>query len=147
MTKNPTLYLLAVDGSTASKRALAKAIELTKAGDAKLIIAHIIPWSGYTPIGVAEAYARPLEKKQEEERAYDEVLQPAMTEARGAGIEFEEVHTWGSPAKAIKDLADERGVDTIIVGRKGRSNIGDLLVGSVANALAHTAPCSVLIVP
>lgn len=147
MSEHKALYLVAVDGSTASRRALMKAIELTKAANAMLIIAHIIPWSGYTPIGIAEAYARPLEKKQEEENAYDEVLQPAMTEARAAGIAFDELHTWGTPAQIIKETVEQRGVDMVILGRKGRSNLGDLLVGSVTNALAHNCPCPVLIVP
>lgn len=141
------LYVVAVDGSDASRRALAHALTLAKGSGATLLLSHVIPWSGYTPLGVQEAYARPMEKKEEEKFAIDEVLQPAMTACRGAEVPFEEHYTWGQPAKELKALAEERKADLLIVGRKGRSNIAEMLVGSVSNALAHIAKCPVLIVP
>ncbi|MGF1607541.1 MAG: universal stress protein [Rhodothalassiaceae bacterium] len=146
MSDHP-LYLVAVDGSAASERALDHAITLAQDRGATLLLSHVIPWSGYVPIGVEAAYARPLEKKEEEMRAYDEILQPAMTKCRGASVAFQEHHSWGHPSRVIKELIEERGVDMLILGRKGRSNIADMLVGSVSNALAHTASCPVLLVP
>ena len=51
----------------------------------------------------------------------------------------------GDPAKALLTVANEVGADLIVVGNKGMRGAGRIL-GSVPNAVAHKAPCSVLIV-
>ena len=40
----------------------------------------------------------------------------------------------------------EQGVDRIVIGHKGKSNLERLLVGSVAQAVVAHAPCSVFVV-
>lgn len=49
------------------------------------------------------------------------------------------------PAAAILLVAGEVNADLIVVGNKGMRGAGRIL-GSVPNAVAHKAPCSVLIV-
>lgn len=147
MDDTKPLYLVAIDGSEPSDRALDTAIALAGQTGASVLIAHVIPWSGYVPMGVQEAYARPAEKIAEEEKAYDEVVQPALTQARVAGVTFQEFHSWGTPAKVLRELVDDRAVSLLVMGRKGRSSLTDVMIGSVANGLAHSAPCPVLLVP
>jgi nucleotide-binding universal stress UspA family protein len=56
-------------------------------------------------------------------------------------------HVGAQPARAIADIAREVGADLIIVGTRGYSPIHGAVVGSVAQALLHLAPCPVLAVP
>jgi nucleotide-binding universal stress UspA family protein len=54
---------------------------------------------------------------------------------------------WGDPAEAIiKTIAEEK-FDALVMGRRGRGQLSDLLLGSVSQKLASLAPCVVVIVP
>ena len=51
----------------------------------------------------------------------------------------------GSPAAEMRRLAEEEGLDLIVVGTHGRAGV-QLLLGSTANAVLHGAQCDVLAV-
>jgi len=51
-----------------------------------------------------------------------------------------------SVVKAICDEAKRRRAGLIVMGRRGKSDVGRLLLGSVSAGVATHAPCSVLIV-
>jgi nucleotide-binding universal stress UspA family protein len=51
----------------------------------------------------------------------------------------------GDPASEILRTADEFGADLIVMGTHGRSGLGRLLMGSVAEAVLREAPSPVLI--
>ena len=50
------------------------------------------------------------------------------------------------PAAAVVELARQRGADLIVMGSHGRTGLGRLLLGSVAERVIGTATCPVLIV-
>jgi nucleotide-binding universal stress UspA family protein len=50
----------------------------------------------------------------------------------------------GNPATEIVRAAEEIGCDLIVMGTHGRSGVGRLLMGSVAEAVQRKAPCPVL---
>jgi universal stress protein A len=52
----------------------------------------------------------------------------------------------GSPAEEIVRCAREFGCDLLVMGTHGRSGIGHLALGSVAEAVIRAAPCPVLVV-
>ena len=51
----------------------------------------------------------------------------------------------GSPAYEIRAMAEELGVDLIVMGTHGRHGLG-LLLGSTATGVLHGCPCDVLTV-
>jgi len=51
----------------------------------------------------------------------------------------------GSPAKVL--LTEGRQADLLVVGARGREGFVGLLLGSVATAVAHHAPCPVAVIP
>ena len=53
----------------------------------------------------------------------------------------------GRPAEEIARVAEERSADLVVVGRRGRNPIVDLVIGSTAERLVVTACRPVLIVP
>jgi nucleotide-binding universal stress UspA family protein len=76
-----------------------------------------------------------------------ELLDRACSEARSAGVAEAASHArQGDAADAILDVAEEQGVDLIVVGNKGMTGAKRFLLGSVPNKVSHHAPCSVLIV-
>ena len=66
---------------------------------------------------------------------------------RGLGIEADVRVELGAPVDVIRDMATREAYDTIVLGHHGRGRFGEALLGSVAKAVAATAPCPVLIVP
>lgn len=51
----------------------------------------------------------------------------------------------GPPAELIAKVAREKKPDLVIVGSHGRKRISRFVLGSVAHAVVHRAPCSVVI--
>jgi nucleotide-binding universal stress UspA family protein len=52
----------------------------------------------------------------------------------------------GHPAEAIVRVAQERGVDLIVMSTHGRTGLQHALMGSVAEKVVRLAPCPVLTV-
>lgn len=56
--------------------------------------------------------------------------------------EVDQIVTLGSTRSEIFRIAQEQGVDLIIIGTHGRHGVG-LLLGSTASAVLHGTPCDV----
>jgi nucleotide-binding universal stress UspA family protein len=52
----------------------------------------------------------------------------------------------GKPANEIIRFAKEHEADLLIVGTQGKSGLGKMILGSVAESVVRNAPCSVLVV-
>ncbi len=52
-----------------------------------------------------------------------------------------------SPARAIADMALEKGVDLIVVGSRGYGPLGRVFAGSVTSSLICRSPCPVIVLP
>lgn len=52
---------------------------------------------------------------------------------------------FGSPREKICHIANDEGFQMVIIGRRGGSEVGDVLFGSVANYVFHHAKCPVLL--
>jgi nucleotide-binding universal stress UspA family protein len=64
--------------------------------------------------------------------------------ARGVAVSS---HVTGAPAaSAIVELAEELGVDLIVIGTRGHTGLKHVLLGSVAERTLRHAPCWVLAV-
>ena len=63
------------------------------------------------------------------------------------GIESDVMERQGRPAFIICDVADELGVDLIVMGCRGLGLIEDSRADSVSNRVINLAPCPVLVVP
>ena len=140
-------YLVAVDGSEGSHRALSHAIARAKTSGATLAVAHVIEWSPYsfhTPDELAERHGR---REEELTRAKTVILDPMIAIAAKEGIEAEGFVRHGRSAEVIGTLAGELDIAQVIIGRSGESGIKSMLFGGVTAKLAQTCPVPVLIVP
>jgi universal stress protein A len=52
----------------------------------------------------------------------------------------------GRPAEEILRVAEEEGVDLIVMGTHGRTGLRQVLLGTVTETVGRTAPCAVLMV-
>jgi nucleotide-binding universal stress UspA family protein len=140
-------FLVAVDGSEGSDRAIEFAIERALAGKEKLVLAYVIEWSPYsfhTPEELAERHGR---REEEIERAQTKLLGPVADAVKAKGVDVEQVVRHGHTSETLAALATEYGASQIFIGRKGESRVAALLFGSVTASLVQTSPVPVTVVP
>ena len=141
------VFVVAVDGSSGSERALQAAIELAKMTDSKLVIAHVIEWSPFTFHTPEELAVRHKRREEELDRAREVVLGPSKTVTEEAGVTSGLVVRHGHPTEALIEISEEAGASHIFIGRKGQSKIRTLFFGSVASSLVQTSPVPITVVP
>jgi nucleotide-binding universal stress UspA family protein len=66
---------------------------------------------------------------------------------RAAGLRADSEVQDGNPAHRLVEAAVNWDADLIVLGTHGHTRLERLVVGSVARAVLHHAPCSVLVVP
>lgn len=140
-------YLVAVDGSEWGNRAADQAVFMAKQSDAEVRLITVVPWSGYQPLTLDEVAHRTVNKKEEEEQAQNNILRPIKEKHQDSGIKITTEYHWGNPVEVIHKRAKDTKANLIFVGRRGRSRIADLVLGSVANSLAHTVGKPIVLVP
>lgn len=130
------------DGSEPAEKALPLVRELAKEGGATVTIVHVVERvEGIGAVGVPH---------RADEREVQAHLRQLATELSAEGVQASleikgDVGT--RPAHAVADIARSIGADLIVMGTRGYTAIGGLLLGSVTNRLLHIAPCPVLVVP
>ncbi len=142
-----SLYLVAVDGSEWGNRAVDHAVRVAKDTGAEVRLITVIPWSGFQPLTLEEMVQRPLEKEEEERAAKEEILEPLLNKHADTGVTLSSEYHWGHPVDVIRKLAKKEKADQVFIGRRGRSRVADLILGSVANSLAHSLGVPIVLVP
>jgi nucleotide-binding universal stress UspA family protein len=133
----------ATDGSEHADRALDYAIRLADAEHAQLNVVHIVE----TIVGGRVAGQRAF---LNEEQLDAKIKAQAERVSAEHGIQAT-VHMTPSGisniADCIAEIAADSRADLIVVGTRGHSPIGGLVLGSVTQRLLHVTPCPVLAVP
>jgi nucleotide-binding universal stress UspA family protein len=143
---NPT-YLVGVDCSECSSRAIDYAKERARASGCRILVAHVIEWSPYSFSTPQENEERHKRREEELARAHAEIVDPLVAAMREEGLEAEGLIRHGHAAETLAQLAREHDVATIIVGRSGASRIKKKIFGGVASSLVQIADRPVSVVP
>lgn len=133
--------LVAVDGSKESSFALADAIDLALASNARLTVLHVEPpppgTLSTTPAGAAAAAALPA--------CHEKLLREAVASVPNE-LPVTTLLRHGPPAHEIVKAARELGSDLIVIGSRGRGRATAALLGSVSHQVLHESPVPVLVV-
>ena len=136
--------LMALDFYEDNNHVVEKGREVASDNDATLYLIHVIePLSvayAVDGLGVNEQLIA-IESgiKKESQRKMDE-----LGERLDVPLE-RRVICEGSPAREIHSLAEEQGIDLIVLGTHGQKGL-QLLLGSTANSVLHGVSCDVLAV-
>ena len=151
--------LVAIDGSDVSLQAFEQAVALAAATEAQLMLLHVLsPFDEAYPSPVfpsldgiypgihTEAVKVYMQQWQSYESQGLEWLRSQAAIAIAAGIKTKFSQNVGNPGRTICEVAQTWEADLIIMGRRGRSGLSELLMGSVSNYVLHHVVCSVLTV-
>ncbi len=134
--------LAAVDISRVSQSAFKQALALASSMRAKLIVVGVTPkYEGnMNRLKIADAnrqLSEPFRKSLEDAASY----------AASLGLTVQTVHRIGEPSDEIVRVAEEEGVDLIVLGNAKRSKVGQVLLGGMRSKILDGSPCDVMLVP
>jgi nucleotide-binding universal stress UspA family protein len=137
----PMRVLLATDGSETARAAAEWLLTFPLPTSAKVraLAVATIPLLLPTTESVDQLRQRLVER-----------IRPIASEARGVlakrWTDVEEHVSEGDPRDEIMHMAEQWPADLVVVGARGLTPLKRVLLGSVSTAIAHLAPCPVLVV-
>lgn len=138
---HPCNLLVCTDGSPASQGAVEAGLVLARRWSCRLRLLQVLE---YNPGFASQA----LDSIQEWEREAREGLQAIAERAKTQGIETEIIVRPGETAHhAIRAEAEKHRPDLIVLGRRGRTDLAEILMGSVTARIIAEIPGNVLVVP
>lgn len=139
--------LVPTDFSACSDDALAYASRLALHEDARVVLLHVVelaaglePTTRIYPEGLSEAVTVGAFASQGAQESLDAQL--ARVPRHGASVEKR--IAFGRPIDTVCELADELGVDLVVIGTHGRTGLKHLFLGSVAERIVRTCKVPVL---
>lgn len=140
-TLNTILY--PSDFSKPSEYALQLACAIARDHKARVVILHVSP---IPPAFVGGELMLPVPSADYKEQIWESFRELQATEPRIRELRVETKVVEGDPAYEIVSAAKEIGADLVVMGTHGRTGLGRLIMGSVAEQVLRKAPCPVLTV-
>lgn len=135
--------LVPVDGSGSALRALRHAISRAKESSAEIHVLHVEPPPHYQE---ARLYSMREDIAQIHQEARQRLLQDAVDEVQAEKVPHAVHLEEGEVANAIAHFADAQRMDEIVMGTRGMTAFGQMLVGSVASRVVHFVKVPVTLV-
>jgi len=138
--------LVAIDGSEPSLFALKVAANTAKQNQAELTILTVVP--PFPPMAQGDMYEYSTDL---EDKIYESYKKMVREQAKNLGKTHPDVKTvpiamTGQPASRIIEASNDREVDLIVIGNRGKSGILNWMLGSVSRKVSESCSASVLIV-
>ncbi|WP_168194266.1 universal stress protein [Thermodesulfobacterium sp. TA1] len=133
--------LIGYDGFEGSLLALEKGLVLAETLGAEVLVISVAKVPEY-----AEMISEVEEAKEQALKYYGEVLKDVERLSKDKNIKITSMIKYGKPAEIIVNMAEESGVDLIILGPSKYSYVRRRVLGSTADKVVERAPCSVLII-
>lgn len=139
----PQNILVPIDLDDPAPLVLDYAVALAAKFDGRIDLLHVAPWpllGAEIPVTLNEAAMEQIVKQKQ--HALDQL---AAAHAGKVPIGSAVVKS-GDARTVIATMATRLGADLIVMGTHGRRGVARLVLGSVAESVARTAPCPVLLV-
>ena len=143
--------LVPLDGSPLAEAALPHAVALAWRFDTSLILLQVLSSGSVAAVADPIAGSSPdasltMEVMEAERRTAQDYLEKTSRRIALDGVRVEWEVAQGSPAQEIARTAQQRQVDLIVMSTHGRSGLGRLVFGSVADRLLRECTLPVLLI-
>jgi nucleotide-binding universal stress UspA family protein len=130
--------VVGLDGSEAAEAALRWTVDLASSVGANVVAVHAIEpapaveypfgYNVYTPVNLDGAWRAAI--KREFEGTW-------CRELEESGLAYQAILADGRAADVLTEVANRSDADLVVVGRRGRGSVAELLLGSVSHELSH----------
>jgi nucleotide-binding universal stress UspA family protein len=144
-TKNSGVRRIVVglDGSRSSAAALKWAVRMAKAMGAQVTAVYAVDVPTYFP----QPYGTPVQFDEEWRAAMKSDFENKWCKPlKVSGVRYRTVMEDGRAASVIAAVADREKADVVIVGRRGRGGVAELLLGSASHELVLHSKRPVLVI-
>ena len=123
--------VVGVDGSDQGAAGLNCAVRMATGMGSQIVAVYAIDAPAFFPVASTAQFNERwrAETKDEFENLWCQPL-------KVSGLQYRTVMEDGRPASVIAAVADREDADIIVVGRRGRGGVAELLLGSVSHELA-----------
>ena len=140
-----TRILYPTDFSDVSKKALAYIKQLKEAGTKEVIVLHVIDEG---QIEAVVLYGRGnscvfIDKMEQEARREVAAIEK---ELRDSGFVVNSIVKAGIPLREILSVEEDEKVSLIVIGSHGKTNLKEMLIGSVSEKVIRRSKSPVLII-
>lgn len=137
--------MIGVDGSPAAKRATEVGLDLAVSMGAQVVFIH------FSPLADKLFQEDPKDGlSQERLEEADPVLQEAAVAARARGVpvelQLQSERRSGMIAADLAGFAEGVGANLVVVGNRGRSEVAEVVLGSVSHGLLRLSTRPVVVV-
>ncbi len=133
--------MVPVDDSRYSFDAVQYSIDYAKCMDCEILLLHC---HKQFPTTIGEPFLQKAIDKILE--TANDVLKPYREIYKENNVPFRELFLEEPAGKVISETAKIEGINLIIMGSRGKSDLAGLILGSTTHKVLHTAPCPVLVV-
>lgn len=131
--------IVGIDFSPKTERAVQSALRLAQHAGGTVVLVHVLPASVDGQRGAPGSdteVMRTIEQRLQEE---------AQKLASASGIAVDYGVSEGEPAEELVKYVERWGGDVIVTASEGRTGLGRILIGSVAERLLQKSPVPVLV--
>ncbi|MGC8718579.1 MAG: universal stress protein [Thermodesulforhabdaceae bacterium] len=142
--------LIPVDFSENSQKAVSYGMFLAKTYGASVYMMHVISQrivDAIHELSIKGYKGDFVEIMKEVRQDREKEMKALVASSSADNVQVEFVLKEGRPGNEIVDTAKELGIDLIVIGHQGRSALGSLLLGSVAQYVVNHTPCPILVIP
>lgn len=136
------MFLLATDGSPASREAEETLAEYLNPGSSPVTVTYVI---SQEPNPLADPGTKADVQTELIEQA-ENLLEGVENRLAKKGFEVTTSLEHGNPGPVLCSRAEDLEAEGIFMGRRGRGRAGELLLGSVSQYVMHHASCPVTVV-
>ena len=138
--------VVGVDGSEAAAEAVAWTVGVARQTGAEVIAVFSLEPPTYLEYAGMAAVA-PIEFdpqfREEMEKAFRETWCKQLADSR---VPYRAIFAQGRAAAVLAETAQAEGADLVVVGRRGRGAIAEMVMGSVSHELSHHSTTPVVLI-
>lgn len=140
--------LVCLDGSPLAEQILPHASAQTERFGSKMVLLQVISARGTISAPGIEAMPIPvpLDQMPQDEAAAKQYLEGLAQPLRHKGLDVECLTLIGSPGERIVKYAEENDFDLVALATHGRSGLGRLVFGSVADHIIRNSGRPILLI-
>ncbi len=139
--------LVPIDGSKHSMMAAVQAVDIAEKYRSSVTLLHVINISQLT--GLDTMQGPPLVTEGMAARLNDvgqSIIADTLKQIPPHSVTVDTELVWGTPERAIISQLNSGTYDLVVIGSRGLSTLGGILLGSVSSRVVQQAPCPVLVV-